>query len=239
MCVPVRGHRGELGDRRSRRVDLEASRDAAGPERLPGSREAVRRASSRSDNSLTEQSASDRSPAHAGPSTARGRPRSEASFEKVIRTSTLSTTAASHRTQRGGRESNSSWRGRDPPKTSQLELVTAGRASISDFILPTCRALPPLHSADDVGLQMGCSPSKKAVEPGGVWPQEPKSPAIKSPSAGYTSPKTAEGDEPMPERPSQIARQASDFRRLSGEMTASGEMTRPSPETSFTSVDPS
>ena len=92
----------------------------------------------------------------------------------------------------------------------------------------------------------------------------------------------------MPERPSQIARQASDFRRrrlshgmgeadtaadaataadalaaarrlseeasarnakhtelrreasrLSGEMTASGEMTRPSPETSFTSVDPS
>ena len=125
MCVPVRGHRGELGDRRSRRVDLEASRDAAGPERLPGSREAVRRASSRSDNSLTEQSASDRSPAHAGPSTARGRPRSEASFEKVIRTSTLSTTAASHRTQRGGRESNSSWRGRDPPKTSQLELVTA------------------------------------------------------------------------------------------------------------------
>lgn len=127
MCVPVRGHRGELGDRRSRRVDLEASRDAAGPERLPGSREAVRRASSRSDNSLTEQSASDRSPAHAGPSTARGRPRSEASFEKVIRTSTLSTTAASHRTQRGGRESNSSWRGRDPPKTSQLELVTAGQ----------------------------------------------------------------------------------------------------------------
>ncbi len=127
MCVPVRGHRGELGDRRSRRVDLEASRDAAGPERLPGSREAVRRASSRSDNSLTEQSASDRSPAHAGPSTARGRPRSEASFEKVIRTSTLSTTAASHRTQRGGRESNSSWRRRDPPKTSQLELVTAGR----------------------------------------------------------------------------------------------------------------
>ena len=126
MCVPVRGHRGELGDRRSRRVDLEASRDAAGPERLPGSREAVRRASSRSDNSLTEQSASDRSPAHAGPSTARGRPRSEASFEKVIRTSTLSTTAASHRTQRGGRESNSSWRGREPPKTSQLELVTAG-----------------------------------------------------------------------------------------------------------------
>jgi len=137
---------------------------------------------------------------------------------------------------------------------------------------------------------MGCSPSKKAVEPGGVWPQEPKSPAIKSPSAGgdYASPKTAEGDEPMPERPSQIARQASDFRRrrlshgmaepdtaadaaaaadalaaarriseaasarnakhtelrreasrLSGEMTASGEMTRPSPETSFTSVDPS
>ena len=133
---------------------------------------------------------------------------------------------------------------------------------------------------------MGCSPSKKAVEPGGVWPQEPKSPAIKSPSAGgdYASPKTAEGDEPMPERPSQIARQASDFRRrrlshgmaepdtaadaaaaadalaaarriseeasarnakhtelrreasrLSGEMTASGEMTRPSPETSFTS----
>ena len=126
MCVPVRGHRGELGDRRSRRVDLEASRDAAGPERLPGSREAVRRASSRSDNSLTEQSASDRSPAHAGPSTARGRPRSEASFEKVIRTSTLSTTAASHRAQRGGRESNSSWRGREPPKTSQLELVTAG-----------------------------------------------------------------------------------------------------------------
>ena len=125
MCVPVRGHRGELGDRRSRRVDLEASRDAAGPERPPGSREAVRRASSRSDNSLTEQSASDRSPAHAGPSTARGRPRSEASFEKVIRTSTLSTIAASHRTQRGGRESNSSWRGRDPPKTSQLELVTA------------------------------------------------------------------------------------------------------------------
>ena len=129
---------------------------------------------------------------------------------------------------------------------------------------------------------MGCAASKKAVEPGGVWPQEPKSPAIKSPSAGYTSPKTAEGDEPMPERPSQIARQASDFRRrrlshgmgeadtaadalavarrlseeasarnakhtelrreasrLSGEMTASGEMTRPSPETSFTSVDPS
>ena len=134
---------------------------------------------------------------------------------------------------------------------------------------------------------MGCSPSKKAVEPGGVWPQEPKSPAIKSPSAGYTSPKTSEADEPMPERPSQIARQASDFRRrrlshgmdadtandaataadalatarrlseeasarnakhtelrreasrLSGEMTASGEMTRPSPETSFTSVDPS
>ena len=131
---------------------------------------------------------------------------------------------------------------------------------------------------------MGCAASKKAVEPGGVWPQEPKSPAIKSPSAGYTSPKTAEGDEPMPERPSQIARQASDFRRrrlshgmaepdtaadaaaaadalaaarriseeasarnakhtelrreasrLSGEMTASGEMTRPSPETSFTS----
>ena len=120
-----------------------------------------------------------------------------------------------------------------------------------------------------------------------MWPQEPKSPAIKSPSAGgdYASPKTAEGDEPMPERPSQIARQASDFRRrrlshgmdeaadaaaaadalaaarrlseeasarnakhtelrreasrLSGEMTASGEMTRPSPETSFTSVDPS
>ena len=60
---------------------------------------------------------------------------------------------------------------------------------------------------------MGCAASKKAVEPGGVWPQEPKSPAIKSPSAGYTSPKTAEGDEPMPERPSQIARQASDFRR--------------------------
>ena len=135
---------------------------------------------------------------------------------------------------------------------------------------------------------MGCAASKKAVEPGGVWPQEPKSPAIKSPSAGYTSPKTAEGDEPMPERPSQIARQASDFRRrrlshgmaepdtaadaaaaadalaaarriseeasarnakhtelrreasrLSGEMTASGEMMRPSPETSFTSVDPS
>ena len=133
---------------------------------------------------------------------------------------------------------------------------------------------------------MGCAASKKAVEPGGVWPQEPKSPAIKSPSAGYASPKT-EGDEPMPERPSQIARQASDFRRrrlshgmdadtaadaataadalaaarrlseeasarnakhtelrreasrLSGEMTASGEMTRPSPETSFTSVDPS
>ena len=131
---------------------------------------------------------------------------------------------------------------------------------------------------------MGCAASKKAVEPGGVWPQEPKSPAIKSPSAGYTSPKTAEGDEPRPERPSQIARQASDFRRrrlshgmaepdtaadaaaaadalaaarriseeasarnakhtelrreasrLSGEMTASGEMTRPSPETSFTS----
>ena len=138
---------------------------------------------------------------------------------------------------------------------------------------------------------MGCSPSKKAVEPGGVWPQEPKSPAIKSTSAGgdYASPKTSEGDEPLPERPSQIARQASDFRRrrlshgmttetdtaadaaaaadalaaarriseeasarnakhtelrreasrLSGEMTASGEMTRPSPETSFTSVDPS
>ena len=134
---------------------------------------------------------------------------------------------------------------------------------------------------------MGCAASKKAVEPGGVWPQEPKSPAIKSPSAGgdYASPKTVEGDEPLPERPSQIARQASDFRRrrlshgmdeaadtaaaadalaaarrlseeasarnakhtelrreasrLSGEMTASGEMTRPSPETSFTSVDPS
>ena len=137
---------------------------------------------------------------------------------------------------------------------------------------------------------MGCTPSKKAVEPGGVWPQEPKSPAIKSPGAGgdYASPKTVEGDEPLPERPSQIARQASDFRRrrlshgmaepdtaadaataadalaaarriseeasarnakhtelrreasrLSGEMTASGEMTRPSPETSFTSVDPS
>ena len=141
MCVPVRGHRGELGDRRSRRVDLEASRDATGPERLPGSREAVRRASSRSDNSLTEQSASDRSPAHAGPPTARGRPRSEASFEKVIRTSTLSTTAASHRAQRGGRESNSSWRRRDPPKTSQLELVTAGQSAISELILPTCRAL--------------------------------------------------------------------------------------------------
>ena len=132
---------------------------------------------------------------------------------------------------------------------------------------------------------MGCSPSKKAVEPGGVWPQEPKSPAMKSAGAGgdYASPKTVEGDEPLPERPSQIARQASDFRRrrlshgmateadtaadalavarklseqatarnakhtelrreasrLSGEMTASGEMTRPSPETSFTSVDPS
>ena len=135
---------------------------------------------------------------------------------------------------------------------------------------------------------MGCSPSKKAVEPGGVWPQEPKSPAVKSAGGDYASPKTAEGDEPMPERPSQIARQASDFRRrrlshgmaepdtaadaaaaadalaaarriseeasarnakhtelrreasrLSGEMTASGEMTRPSPETSFTSVDPS
>ena len=131
---------------------------------------------------------------------------------------------------------------------------------------------------------MGCSPSKKAVEPGGVWPQEPKSPAIKSPSAGYASPKTSERDEPMPERPSQIARQASDFRRrrlshgmateadtaadaaaaadalaaarriseeasarnakhtelrreasrLSGEMTASGEMIRHSPETSGT-----
>ena len=135
---------------------------------------------------------------------------------------------------------------------------------------------------------MGCAPSKKAVEPGGVWPQEPKSPAVKSAGGDYASPKTAEGDEPMPERPSQIARQASDFRRrrlshgmaepdtaadaaaaadalaaarriseeasarnakhtelrreasrLSGEMTASGEMTRPSPETSFTSVDPS
>ena len=134
---------------------------------------------------------------------------------------------------------------------------------------------------------MGCSPSKKAVEPGGVWPQEPKSPAVKSAGGDYASPKTSEGDEPMPERPSQIARQASDFRRrrlshgmdadtaadaataadalaaarrlseeasarnakhtelrreasrLSGEMTASGEMTRPSPETSFTSVDPS
>ena len=135
---------------------------------------------------------------------------------------------------------------------------------------------------------MGCAASKKAVEPGGVWPQEPKSPAVKSAGGDYASPKTAEGDEPMPERPSQIARQASDFRRrrlshgmaepdtaadaaaaadalaaarriseeasarnakhtelrreasrLSGEMTASGEMTRPSPETSFTSVDPS
>ena len=132
---------------------------------------------------------------------------------------------------------------------------------------------------------MGCAASKKAVEPGGVWPQEPKSPAVKSAGGDYASPKTAEGDEPMPERPSQIARQASDFRRrrlshglateadtaaaaaaaadalaaarkrseaasarnakhtelrreasrLSGEMTASGEMTRPSPETSFTS----
>ena len=48
---------------------------------------------------------------------------------------------------------------------------------------------------------MGCAASKKAVEPGGVWPQEPKSPAIKSASAGYASPKTAEGDEPLPERP--------------------------------------
>ena len=135
---------------------------------------------------------------------------------------------------------------------------------------------------------MGCSPSKKAVEPGGVWPQEPKSPAVKGAGGDYASPKTSEADEPMPERPSQIARQASDFRRrrlshgmaepdtaadaaaaadalaaarriseeasarnakhtelrreasrLSGEMTASGEMTRPSPETSFTSVDPS
>ena len=132
---------------------------------------------------------------------------------------------------------------------------------------------------------MGCAASKKAVEPGGVWPQEPKSPAVKSAGGDYASPKTSEGDEPMPERPSQIARQASDFRRrrlshgmdeaadtaaaadalaaarriseeasarnakhtelrreasrLSGEMTASGEMMRPSPETSFTSVDPS
>ena len=34
----------------------------------------------------------------------------------------------------------------------------------------------------------------------------------------------------------ELRREAS---RLSGEMTASGEMTRPSPETSFTSVDPS
>ena len=153
MCVPVRGHRGELGDRRSRRVDLEASRDAAGPERLPGSREAVRRASSRSDNSLTEQSASDRSPAHAGPSTARGRPRSEASFEKVIRTSTLSTTAASHRTQRGGRESNSSWRGRDPPKTSQLELVTAGKPARG------CREITPppaVARVDGFASPVGC-----------------------------------------------------------------------------------
>ena len=131
---------------------------------------------------------------------------------------------------------------------------------------------------------MGCSPSKKAVEPGGVWPQEPKSPAVKGAEGDYASPKTSEGDEPKPERPSQIARQASDFRRrrlshgmdadtaadaataadalaaarklseeasarnakhtelrreasrLSGEMTASGEMTRPSPETSFTSA---
>ena len=81
---------------------------------------------------------------------------------------------------------------------------------------------------------MGCAASKKAVEPGGVWPQEPKSPAVKSAGGDYASPKTAEGDEPMPERPSQIAAS-----RLSGEMTASGEMTRPSPETSFTSVDPS
>ena len=131
---------------------------------------------------------------------------------------------------------------------------------------------------------MGCSPSTKAVEPGGVWPQEPKSPAVKGAGGDYASPKTSEGDEPKPERPSQIARQASDFRRrrlshgmaepdtaaaaadalaaarriseeasarnakhtelrreasrLSGEMTASGEMTRPSPETSFTSAEP-
>ena len=59
---------------------------------------------------------------------------------------------------------------------------------------------------------MGCSPSKKAVEPGGVWPQEPKSPAIKSPSAGYASPKTSEGDEPMPERPHR-SQAGGDFRR--------------------------
>ena len=160
MCVPVRGHRGELGDRRSRRVDLEASRDAAGPERLLGSREAVRRASSRSDNSLTEQSASDRSPAHAGPSTARGRPRSEASFEKVIRTSTLSTTAASHRTQRGGRESNSSWRRRDPPKTSQLELVTAGLDEITHpGNVLRCAAAPRFRPASTAS---GCRRNRAA-----------------------------------------------------------------------------
>ena len=80
--------------------------DEIGSEQSQGTREAVRGASSRSDKSLTEISAVDRSPAHGGASPARGRTRSETSSLEATRTPTTPTTAGLHRPQRGCRSNH-------------------------------------------------------------------------------------------------------------------------------------
>ena len=97
----VRGHSEDMVTRPIESRNACTGSDEIGSEQSQGTREAVRGASSRSENSLTEISALDRPPAHGGAPSARVRTRTEASLEEVTRTPTTPTTAGSHRPQRG------------------------------------------------------------------------------------------------------------------------------------------
>ena len=141
--------------------DLEVPRDAAGLKESQGPREAVRRASSQSDTSLTELSAIDRSPARAGASPARGRTRSETSSWEATRTSTTPMIAGLHRPQRGSSRARSQqicdqidltfarlWReqprcGRcNPAIMGVVGVLVASRELVSDRVRPRAEGAP-------------------------------------------------------------------------------------------------